>query len=75
MTSKEIFDTIGLFSESITAGEILDWQTKMDSYGLKIKKIDFVSTMRRIHSTNFGKTNQGKEFKDYAAILRAKLKR
>ena len=75
LMKKEIFDTIGLFSESITAGEILDWQSKMNSHGLRIKKLDFVSTMRRIHSTNFGKTNQGKEFKDYAAILRAKLKR
>lgn len=39
------------------------------------KYIDFVSTMRRIHSSNFGKTNQKTEFKNYAAILRAKLKK
>ena len=56
------------------AGEIIEWQSKMDSNGLKIKKIDFVSTKRRVHSTNFGKTNQKTEFKNYAAILRAKLK-
>ena len=47
----------------------------MDSNGFKIKKIDFVSTQRRVHTTNFGKTNQKTEFKNYAAILRAKLKR
>lgn len=72
---KKTFDIIGYFNESLTAGEIIEWQSKMDSNGLKIKKIDFVSTMRRIHSSNYGKTNQNKEFKDYAAILRAKLKK
>lgn len=40
---------------------------------LKIKKLDFVATNRRIHSSNFGKTQQKTEFKDYAALLRAKL--
>ncbi len=72
---KEIFDTIGHFDESVTAGEIIDWQTKMDRNGLKIKKLDLVSTNRRIHSSNFGKTQQKTEFKDYATLLRAKLGR
>ena len=38
------------------------------------EKIDFISTLRRVHSTNFGKTHQETEFKNYAAILRAKIK-
>ena len=71
---KNVFDKIGLFDESIRAGEIIEWKSKMDSNGLKIKKIDFVSTMRRIHTTNFGRTDRQEEFKNYAAILRAKLK-
>ena len=75
LIKKEFFDKIGLFNESVYTGEIIEWQTKMDSYGFKIKKIDFVSTNRRIHSANFGKTHQNTEFKNYAAILRAKLKR
>ncbi len=72
---KEVFDIIGHFDESVTAGEIIDWQTRMNKYNLKIKKLDFVSTNRRIHSSNFGKTQQKKEFKDYASLLRAKLRR
>ncbi len=70
---KEIFNTIGFFRDDVYAGEIIEWQNKLNSAGLQIKKIDFVSTDRRVHSTNFGKTNQKTEFKDYAAILRAKL--
>ena len=70
---KEIFDVIGFFNESVHTGEIIEWQSKMDSAGLRIKKLDFVSTDRRLHSSNFGKTNKNTEFKNYAAILRAKL--
>lgn len=71
---KSAFDKIGLFNESVKAGEIIDWQHRMDKHGLKIKKLDIISTNRRLHSNNFGKTSQKTEFKDYAALLRAKLK-
>ncbi|MBR6126143.1 glycosyltransferase family 2 protein [bacterium] len=75
LIKKEVFDSVGYFSEATQTGEIIEWQSKMDSNNFKVKKIDFVSTLRRIHSTNFGKTNQKTEFKNYAAILRAKLKK
>ena len=74
LIKKEVFDSVGYFSEATQTGEIIEWQSKMDSNNFKVKKIDFVSTLRRIHSTNFGKTNQKTEFKNYATILRAKLK-
>lgn len=74
LIKKEVFDKIGLFNETMHTGEIIEWQSKMDLNGLKINKIDFVSTLRRVHSTNFGKTNKATEFKNYAAILREKLK-
>ena len=73
LMKKEIFDTIGFFNETVHTGEIIEWQSKMDSAGLKVKKLDFVSTDRRLHSSNFGKTHKNTEFKNYAAILRAKL--
>lgn len=75
LIKKEVFDKIGYFNESVHTGEIIEWQSKMNSNGFKIKKIDYVSTKRRVHSTNFGKTHQNTEFKNYAAILRAKLKK
>lgn len=71
---KSVFDKIGLFKETVTAGEIIDWQTRMDKHNLKIKKLDIISTNRRIHSSNFGKTQQKTEFKDYAKSLRERLK-
>ena len=74
LIKRNAFNTIGFFDESVKSGEIIDWQTRMDSLGLRIKKIDFVSTRRRIHSSNFGRTDKKTEFRDYAAILRAKIK-
>ena len=71
---KSALDAIGPFTEGRHTGEIIEWKTKMDAKGLPIKKIDLVSTDRRIHRTNFGKTASGIEFKDYAAVLRARLK-
>ena len=70
---KNVFDIIGNFDEQVTAGEILDWQTKMEKHNLKIKKLDLISTQRRLHTTNFGRTQQKTEFKDYAKSLRERL--
>lgn len=72
---KKIFDVIGLFSENIYTGEIIEWRSKMDYHHLGIKKIDIVATNRRVHDHNFGKTNRQTEFKNYAQILRANLKK
>ena len=36
---KSVFEKIGLFNESVTAGEIIDWQSKMYANHLKIKKL------------------------------------
>lgn len=75
LMQKNVFDSIGMFSENIHTGEIIEWQNKMAENNFNIKKIDLISTNRRVHDTNFGKTNQTNEFKDYASVLRAKLAR
>ena len=71
---RTIFDAIGDFPGTLRAGEMLDWEHKMKQHGFKIKRLDFVSTDRRIHAGNFGKTDRQKEFKDYASLLRARLR-
>ena len=70
---KSVFDKIGLFDENIHTGEIISFKNKLDALNLKMEKLDFVVTNRRVHDTNFGKTHQKKEFQDYASVLRAKL--
>lgn len=71
---RNVFDTIGLFDETLHSGEIIEWKNKMDAHHFPIKKVDVVTTNRRIHDHNFGKTHRITEFKDYAQILRQRLR-
>lgn len=72
---RSIFDVIGFFPGNIRAGEILHWQQQMDRNALVVRKLDIVSTDRRVHTSNFGRTDRRKEMQDYAALLRMRLKR
>ena len=70
---QSLFDKIGLFNENVQAGEMIEFQQKMQKYGLNLHKMDFTATKRRIHDNNFGRTSSQTEFQDYAAILRQRL--
>jgi hypothetical protein len=70
---KTLFDRVGFFDEILSAGEIISLLTNMDKQNLRYKKINFVACNRRIHATNFGRTDINKEYKDYSKILRTKL--
>ena len=75
MFKKEVFDVIGDFREDIITGDVIDLTNRLNKAGIKIKKIDFIACDRRIHSANYGRTNQKDEYKDYAKILRERLKK
>lgn len=70
---KEVFDIIGPFREDIITGDVIDMTNRMAKTGLKITNIDFVACDRRIHSHNFGRTNQSDEYKDYMKVLRERM--
>ena len=72
---KSAFDIIGPFPTNLVAGEMIVWNDSMERNNLIIKKIDWVSTDRRVHENNFGRQRRNDEFKDYAAVLRARLRR
>lgn len=71
---REVFDRIGPFTESVHTGEIIEWFSRIEANGMHVRKLDLVSTDRRIHQTNFGRTDRDEEMKNYAAILRERLK-
>lgn len=71
---REVFDRVGPFTEGVRTGEIIEWFTRVEARGLKVMKLDLVATDRRIHQTNFGRTDRAEEMKNYAAILRERLK-
>ena len=69
----EVFDKIGLWQEGVITGDVIDLTNRLMKVGIEIKKVDFVSCNRRIHSANYGRTNQKDEYKDYAKALRERL--
>lgn len=71
---REVFDRIGPFSENVHTGEIIEWFSRLEAQGMQVKKLDLVSTDRRIHQTNFGRTDKTEEMKNYAAVIRERLK-
>ncbi len=71
---RSVFDTIGPFDEKLVAGEAIGLLMKLKEMNVPTRKLDFTACLRRIHNTNYGKTNKAQENKDYAAILRAKLR-
>ena len=74
LIKKEVFDRIGLFDETLKSGETVDWQMKLRNSGLKTIQIEDVVLKRRIHMTNTGRTNRGEELKNYALLLRKRMK-
>ena len=71
---KDIFDKIGFFREDTITGDVIDLTERLNKFGYFIHKVDYITCHRRIHDNNFGITNQKDEYKDYAKILRDKLK-
>ncbi|MGN1124989.1 MAG: glycosyltransferase family 2 protein [Candidatus Gastranaerophilaceae bacterium] len=71
---KEVFNTIGLFREDTITGDVIDLRERLEKNGLTIHMVNFITCNRRIHETNYGITNQADEYKDYAKILRDKIK-
>lgn len=67
---QDAFDRVGLFDQELMCGDGYDWLLRAEKMGLKIKKIDTVLCMRRIHDTNMGRTLKDQEYKDYCKIIR-----
>lgn len=70
LIKKDVFETVGLFNESLSSGEGIDWLMRYRSSGLKYINADFVSAGRRLHMTNTGRVSKADERKNIAAILR-----
>ena len=71
---KEVFNTIGFFREDTITGDVIDLRERLEKNGLTIHMVNFITCNRRIHETNYGITNHADEYKDYAKILKDKIK-
>ena len=67
---KSVFDTVGYFDEELLCGDAYDWLLRARKNDVRIKEINNVLCMRRIHENNMGRTMGDKEKQDYAKIIR-----
>lgn len=72
---RQVFDTIGLFDDTMKSGETVAWQLKLRDAGIKTSKIPTITLKRRLHLTNTGRVHQKQEMANYAALLRKRMKR
>ena len=72
---RQVFDTIGLFDDTMKSGETVAWQMKLRDAGIKTAQIPTVTLQRRLHLTNTGRLHQKQEMANYAALLRQRMKK
>ena len=71
---RSVFDTIGLFDDTMRSGETVAWQMELRKAGTVTVQIDFVTLRRRLHLTNTGRLHAKQEMANYAALLRRRMK-
>ncbi len=72
---REVFETVGMFDDTMKSGETVAWQMKLLDAGIRTAKIPTVTLKRRLHLTNTGRLRQKQEMADYAALLRKRMKK
>lgn len=68
--SRDVFDKIGFFDESVITGDVIDLTDRCRRNGVPICKSEKITCERRIHGENFGRKNQKEEYQNYAKLLR-----
>lgn len=72
---REVFQNIGSFEEHLKSGETVSWQMKLRESGLCTKTIEQTVLKRRLHLTNTGRLHPKEEMKNYAALLRERMRK
>ena len=75
MIRKEVFESAGLFDESLKSGETVDWMMRVREKKIPVLQIEETTVRRRLHLTNTGRVKRAEEMKNYAALLRKRMKK
>ena len=70
---RKVFDTVGLFDESLSSGETVAWMMKLRESALPAASLELVTLERRLHLSNTGRVDPKREMRSYAAILRKRM--
>ena len=73
LIKRQVFETVGLFDDTMKSGETVAWLLKLRDAGIKSVQLPTVTLTRRLHLTNTGRTQQKQEMANYAALLRKRM--
>ena len=73
LIKRQVFETGGLFDDTMKSGETVAWLLKLRDAGIKSVQLPTVTLKRRLHLTNTGRTQQKQEMANYAALLRKRM--
>jgi cellulose synthase/poly-beta-1,6-N-acetylglucosamine synthase-like glycosyltransferase len=71
---RQAFERVGMFDQTFTVGETLDWFARAEEQGLSMAPVDALVLCRRIHGANTMRRTQRMQA-DYLRLLRASLAR
>jgi len=71
---REVYDKIGGFMEQYSPGEVVGWMIRLRTSNMRITRLNRVTLYRRLHMNNSGRLDKQIEARNYAAILRARMK-
>lgn len=74
LIKRKVFDEVGLFDETLTLAEYVDWFSRAKDAGYPFKLIDDIVLKRRVHGSNIGVQKRDK-LHDYTKVLMASIKR
>jgi glycosyltransferase involved in cell wall biosynthesis len=70
---REVFETVGMFDESLESGEFIDWYIRAQALGVETDVDPDVLVFRRVHQQNRDRRLR-ESSREYARILMRKMK-
>lgn len=74
LARRGLFERVGPFDEALTVGEFVDWQSRAEAAGMRMRVLERVVLRRRLHARNLGRSAADARL-DYVRVARAALRR
>jgi glycosyltransferase involved in cell wall biosynthesis len=74
LARRSSFMRVGLLDQSLRVGELIDWMSRAQQFGIKMDMLPAVVVRRRLHSTNLGRLEPHSRI-DYVRALKARIDR
>lgn len=75
MVRAEVFELVGRFDTSLQTAVGIDWMSRVRSFGLRVRMIDDIVLLRRVHGRNLGVVSRVQKRHDLVRALRAHRQR